>query len=43
MTVAAFLDLWKAFDVINHDLLVVNKLAVASLLGTSLQWIRNYL
>lgn len=42
MSVAAFLDLRKAFDVINHTLLV-NKLAVAGLRGTSLQWISNYL
>ena len=42
LTVAAFLDLRKAFDVISHDL-QVNKLAVANLLGTSLQWIRSYL
>lgn len=42
ISVVAFLDLRKAFDVINHTQLV-KKLAAAGLRGTSLQWIRNYL
>ena len=42
ISVVTFLDLRKAFDVINHTQLV-KKLAAAGLRGTSLQWIGNYL
>ena len=42
ITVAAFLDLRKAFDVINHDILL-SKLDKAGITGTSYNWFKSYL
>ena len=42
ITVAAFLDLRKAFDVINQDILL-SKLDKAGITGTSYQWFKSYL
>ena len=42
LTVAAFLDLRKAFDVMNHRILL-NKLKNAGITGTAIQWFESYL
>ena len=41
-TVAAFIDFRKAFDTVNHTILV-NKLEYLGIKGDLLSWIRNYL
>ena len=42
LTVAAFLDLRKAFQVMNHRILL-NKLKNAGITGTAIQWFVSYL
>ena len=42
LTVAAFLDLRKAFDVINHRLLL-SKLKNGGISGMAIQWLESYL
>ena len=42
MYIAAFLDLRKAFDVINHEILIA-KLADAGIGGTSFHWFVSFL
>ena len=42
ITVAAFIDFKKAFDTVNHNILV-NKLDCLGIRGTLLQWLHNYL
>ena len=42
ITVAAYLDLRKAFDIINHDILL-SKLDMAGITGTSYNWFKSYL
>ena len=42
ISVAAFLDLRKAFDVINHNLLL-KKLESAGVSGSAFHWFKNYL
>ena len=42
ITVAAFLDLRKAFDVINHGI-VLSKLNKAGITGISYNWFKTYL
>ena len=41
IAVAAFLDLRKAFDVINHNLLL-KKLESAGVSGSAFHWFKNY-
>ena len=39
---ATFVDMKKAFDTVNHAILI-NKLAILGLSGCAIQWIQNYL
>ena len=42
ITALVFLDFWKAFDVINHDLLL-KKLSIYGVGNSSVGWFRSYL
>ena len=41
-TVAVYIDLRKAFDTVNHDILI-KKLALLGIRGSNLDWFENYL
>ena len=42
ITIATFFDLKKAFDTVNHSILI-NKLSKMGIIGNLLDWIENYL
>ena len=42
MTIAAFIDFKKAFDTVNHTILI-NKLHKLGITGVTLKWLENYL
>jgi len=41
-TIGVYLDLQKAFDTVNHDILI-HKLSIYGIRGTTLTWFKNYL
>ena len=42
ITIAVYIDLRKAFDTVNHDILL-QKLELLGVDGTNLSWVKNYL
>ena len=42
LTGAVFIDLLKAFDSVDHDI-IVSKLKAAGISGTELHWFKDYL